>query len=87
MRRREKTGRTVDAVLDELGIDVRRADNLNLTGLEERCRRSLVEQPVVEQAEVLQAIPLRPGLGVLPNRLVSETLGNGWLREQRTSPR
>ncbi len=55
----------MDAVLDELGVDVGRARDRNLAVLEERRRCALVEEPVVEQAEVLQTVPLRPGLSVL----------------------
>ena len=55
----------MDSVLDELGVDIRRAYNFDLAVLEEGRGRALVEQPVLEQAEVLQAVPLRPGLCVL----------------------
>ena len=40
-------GRTVDSVLDELGVDVRRACDLDFAVLEERRGGALVEQPVV----------------------------------------
>ena len=74
----------MNAVLDELGVDVRRAILLEIARLEETCRDSgtngsvsaglllmgrnlpLVEKSVMEQAEVLQAIPLSARLSVLP---------------------
>ena len=55
----------MNAVLNELGVDVGRACDLDFAVLEERRGGALVEQPVVQHAEVLQAIPLRPGLCVL----------------------
>lgn len=50
--------RTVDAILDEVGVDVRRIRDMDVSVLEERRGRAPVEQGMVEQPEVLQAVPL-----------------------------
>ena len=60
-----RNGRTLDAVLDEVGVDVRRVRELDVSALEEGRGDALVEQPMVDQAEVLQAVPLSARLRVL----------------------
>ena len=62
---KEGRARTLDAKLDEIGVDVRRVANHVIPALEERRRCALVEQTVLQQAKVFQAIPLGTGLGVL----------------------
>ena len=56
---------TVDAELDELRVDVGWAGDVEVTVLELRRMRALVERRMLEHAEVLHAVPLRARLGVL----------------------
>ena len=62
---RQGQGLTLDAELDQVGVDVVRVWVGHVPALEGRGRDALVEKPVLEQTKVLQAVPLRSGLGVL----------------------
>ena len=55
----------MDAELDELGVDLCGACNVETTVLKGRPRGALVKHLVLKHAEVLQAVPLCAGLGVL----------------------
>ena len=68
-RRGKQTQRTVDAELDELRVDVGWARDAEIAMLELGRVHALVERLVLEDAEVLHAVPLRPRLGVLSKRV------------------
>ena len=57
--------RTLDAKLDEVGVNVRRVTNHIVATVEERRGRALVKQTVFSQPKMFQTIPLGAGLGVL----------------------
>ena len=62
---KEGRARTLDAKLDEVGINVRRVTNYIVATVEERRGRALVKQTVFSQTKMFQTIPLGAGLGVL----------------------
>ena len=56
----------MDAELDELGVDARRARHAERAVPDLGAVHAPVERLVLEDAEVPQPVPLRPGLRVLP---------------------